>query len=56
MTARQLHLFKSRKQRGTMPPPPSEFASQVFLVDLIRALDQSARLVSRFAAIGGMLT
>ena len=33
---RQLSLFKGRKQRGTLPPAPSEFASQVFLVDVIR--------------------
>src|SRR5580765_8430537 len=32
----QLHLFKSRRQCGTAPPPPSEFASQCFLVDVIR--------------------
>jgi hypothetical protein len=35
-TARQLSLFRSRKQRGTMPPAPTEFASQACVVDLIR--------------------
>lgn len=34
--ARQLRLFKSRRQRGQAPPAPSEFASQAFLVDIIR--------------------
>ena len=35
--ARQLHLFRSSKrQRGTAPPAPSEFASQAFLVAVIR--------------------
>jgi hypothetical protein len=34
--SRQLSLFKSRRQRGTVPPAPSEFASQAFLVDVIR--------------------
>jgi hypothetical protein len=34
--ARQLHLFKSRRQRGTSPPAPMEFASQASLVDLIK--------------------
>ena len=34
--ARQLHLFRSRKQRGSAAPAPSEFASQAFLVDVIR--------------------
>ncbi|MBR1286061.1 VRR-NUC domain-containing protein [Bradyrhizobium sp. AUGA SZCCT0177] len=34
--ARQLHLFKSRRQRGQAPPPPSEFASQAFLVSVVR--------------------
>jgi len=33
----QLHLFiKSRRQRGVAPPAPTEFASQAFLVDVIR--------------------
>lgn len=34
--AQQLSLFRSRKQRGTAPPAPSEFQSQAFLVDVIR--------------------
>ena len=34
ITARQLSLFKSRRQRGTLPP--REFASQCFLIDLLR--------------------
>jgi hypothetical protein len=33
---RQLHLFKSSKQRGTLPPAPTEFAVQRFLVHVIR--------------------
>ena len=33
---RQLNLFRSRKQRGIAPPAPTEFASQAFLVDVIR--------------------
>jgi hypothetical protein len=35
-TARQLLLFKSRWQRGIRPPAPTEFASQAFLVDIVR--------------------
>lgn len=33
---RQLHLFRGRRQRGTAPPAPTEFAPQAFLVDVIR--------------------
>jgi hypothetical protein len=33
---RQLNLFKSKRQRGTKPPAPLEFASHVFLADLLR--------------------
>ena len=36
VSARQLHLFRGKRQRGTLPPAPSEFASQAFLVDVIR--------------------
>lgn len=36
VTGRQLSLFKSRRQRGIAAPPPSEFASQAFLVDVVR--------------------
>ena len=38
MTAaqRQLSLFKGKRQGGIAPPAPSEFASQCFLVDIIR--------------------
>jgi len=36
--ARQLHLFKSRRQKGIAPPGPSEFAMQCFLADLIRRM------------------
>jgi hypothetical protein len=36
MTGRQLHLFRGRRQRGTIAAAPSEFASQPFLVDVIR--------------------
>ena len=32
----QLNLFKSKRQRGTQAPPPKEFASHVFLADVIR--------------------
>lgn len=32
----QLNLFKSKRQRGTQPPPPLEFATHVFLADVIR--------------------
>jgi hypothetical protein len=36
VTARQLNLFKSPRQRGTLPPAPSAFAVQASLVVLIR--------------------
>lgn len=32
----QLDLFKGKRQRGTKLPPPLEFASHVFLADVIR--------------------
>jgi hypothetical protein len=34
--ARQLHLFKSRRQRGTAPPAPSEYQLHCAVVDTIR--------------------
>lgn len=34
--ARQLHLFRGRRQHGITAPAPSEFASQCFLADIIR--------------------
>ena len=36
MPARQLHLFHWKRQRGIAPPAPTEFASQAFLVTVIR--------------------
>jgi hypothetical protein len=33
VAGRQLHLFRSRKQRGQAPPAPTEAALQFFLVD-----------------------
>ena len=36
VAGRQLHLFRSRRQRGQSPPGPSEFQSQCFLIDVIR--------------------
>jgi len=32
----QLSLFKSKRQRGTKPPPPLEFASHVVIADMLR--------------------
>jgi hypothetical protein len=32
VSARQLDLFKSRRQRGTPPPTPLEFASQSLII------------------------
>jgi hypothetical protein len=32
----QLNLFKSRRQRGTAPPGPSEFALHVTIADVLR--------------------
>lgn len=32
----QLNLFKGKRQRGIQAPPPLEFASHVFLADVIR--------------------
>jgi hypothetical protein len=34
--ARQLHLFRSRRQRGVAPPPPLEFPMQCAIADLLR--------------------
>ena len=34
--ARQLHLFKGKRQRGIAPPPPKEFATHVALADTLR--------------------
>ena len=36
MSGRQLHLFKSRRQRGVAAPPPPEFATQCALADTLR--------------------
>lgn len=33
---RQLHLFKSRRQRGVRPPPAPEFKTQCALADTLR--------------------
>ena len=32
----QLNLFKSKRQRGTMPPPPKEFALHCMVADMVR--------------------
>ena len=32
----QLNLFKSKRQRGTMPPPPLEFALHCAVADTVR--------------------
>jgi hypothetical protein len=32
----QLNLFKSKRQRGTMPPPPLEFALHCSVADTVR--------------------
>jgi hypothetical protein len=34
--ARQLHLFKSRRQRGTAPPSPSEYQLHAAVIDVVR--------------------
>jgi hypothetical protein len=34
--ARQLHLFKSKRQRGVRPPPPREFSLHVAFADALR--------------------
>jgi hypothetical protein len=34
--AAQLHLFKSKRQRGTAPPSASEFQLQCAVVDIVR--------------------
>jgi hypothetical protein len=36
VTARQLSLFRGKRQLGIAPPAPTEFTSQCFLVDVIR--------------------
>jgi hypothetical protein len=36
MSARQLHLFKSRRQRGVAAPPPLEFELHCLVADTIR--------------------
>jgi hypothetical protein len=36
VTARQLHLLKSRQQRGTAPPGPSEYQLHVAVADVVR--------------------
>jgi hypothetical protein len=35
-TARQLHLFKSRRQKGSAPPAPSEYQLHVAVADMLR--------------------
>ncbi len=34
--ARQLHLFKSRRQRGSAPPAPSEYQLHCMVVDTVK--------------------
>jgi hypothetical protein len=36
MSERQLHLFKSRRQRGTVAPPPLEFAVHCAVADTLK--------------------
>jgi hypothetical protein len=36
MQGRQLHLFKSKRQRGVLPPPPLEFESHCFVADMCK--------------------
>jgi hypothetical protein len=36
MSGRQLHLFKSRRQRGVAAPPPLEFAVHCAVADTLR--------------------
>jgi hypothetical protein len=36
VTERQLHLFRSRKQRGQAPPAPTEFALHCAVADMLR--------------------
>jgi len=36
VTARQLHLFKSRRQRGTLPPAPSEYQLHCAVADTVK--------------------
>jgi hypothetical protein len=36
MSERQLHLFKSRRQRGTVAPPPLEFALHCAVADTLK--------------------
>jgi hypothetical protein len=36
VTERQLHLFKSRKQRGCAPPAASEYQLHCAVADMIR--------------------
>ncbi|PSO30115.1 hypothetical protein [Bradyrhizobium sp. MOS002] len=36
MTERQLHLFRSRKQRGQALPAPGEFQLHVTIADILR--------------------
>jgi hypothetical protein len=50
VSARQLNLFRSRRQRGTLPPAPSEFANQASLVDLIRHTIHPAWRFTHFPA------
>ena len=36
VSERQLNLFRSKRQRGRIPPSPTEFAMQCFLVDVVK--------------------
>lgn len=36
MSRAQLHLFKARRQRGTAPPPASEFALHCLVADVLK--------------------
>src|SRR3954468_15080373 len=46
----QLNLFKSKRQRGTLPPPPKEFALHCMVADMVRRWIQPGWIWTHFPA------
>ena len=44
MKGGELHLFRGKCQRGSVPLAPTEFASQAFLVELLSARSSAVAL------------
>ena len=55
VTARQLHLFRSRKQRGIAAPGPSEYQLHCMVVDTVRRWRMPGWIFTHIASRGSWL-